>query len=112
MSDNIITPLHLQTIEGYMASTSASVQKLAESVNELVISERERAIRDEQMRKELEDIKLTLKENEKGIAFSTWLYRMFDNYIIKIGFPFAMTLIIFIMVANYVDISALTGKGK
>ena len=109
MSDNIITPLHLQTIEKYMANTSESVQKLADSVNELVIAERERTIRDEHMKNELDGIKATLKEAEKGIAFAGWLYKLFDNYIMKIGFPFAMTMIILIMVANYVDISTIKG---
>jgi len=109
MSEEIITSLHLQTIEKYMANTSESVQKLADSVNELVIAERERTVRDEQMKSEINAIKATLKDAEKGIAFAGWLYKLFDNYIMKIGFPFAMTMFILAMVANYLDISALKG---
>lgn len=109
MGDEIITPLHLQTIEKYMANTSESVQKLADSVNELVIAERERTVRDEQIKKEIEEIKSTLKTHKGGLALASWLYKLFDNYIMRIGFPFVMTLIFITLAANFIDISAFTG---
>lgn len=109
-NDNVVTHEHLATIEKYMAQQAASMDNLAKSLNELVIRDKERDIRDEHIHKDIREIQDKLKEHENGMNLSSWFYRMFDNYVMKIAFPFAMTAIIIILIANNVDISAFKGK--
>lgn len=109
MSDEIITPLHLQTIEKYMSSTSESVQKLAESVNELVIAERERTVRDERVQEQIETIKAKLEKHEDGIKWATKMSKLIDNYIMRVAFPIIVTSLTFAVIASTVDLSKFTG---
>lgn len=108
-SDNIVTHEHLATIEKYMAQQADSISKLADSINELVITDKERAIRDERKDERIKAIEDFIDKNEDGIKASSWLCRMFNNYVMKVAFPFIVTAIVFVIIANTVDLSKFTG---
>ena len=139
MSDDIVTPLHLQTIEKYMAhqsemqqknnddmretmkQTQISLQQLASSVNELVMAEKVREEKDQKTQEliganrvhsqeQIDNIKETLKANEDGIRWSTKMQKWIDNYIMKVAVPFVFTALIIIIIANTFDFSKLAGK--
>ena len=139
MSDDIVTPLHLQTIEKYMAhqsemqqknaddmretmkQTQISLQQLASSVNELVMAEKVREEKDQKTQEliganrvhsqeQIDNIKETLKANEDGIRWSTKMQKWIDNYIMKVAVPFIFTALIIIIIANTFDFSKLAGK--
>ena len=139
MSDDIVTPLHLQTIEKYMAhqsemqqknaddmretmkQTQISLQQLASSVNELVMAEKVREEKDQKTQEliganrvhsqeQIDNIKETLKVNEDGIRWSTKMQKWIDNYIMKVAVPFVFTALIIIIIANTFDFSKLAGK--
>jgi len=139
MSDDIVTPLHLQTIEKYMAhqsemqqknaddmretmkQTQISLQQLASSVNELVMAEKVREEKDQKTQEliganrvhsqeQIDNIKETLKANEDGIRWSTKMQKWIDNYIMKVAVPFVFTALIIIIIANTFDSSKLAGK--
>lgn len=108
-NDNIVTHEHLATIEKYMAQQADSISKLADSLNELVIAEKERVIRDEQINSKISVIEAFIDKHEDGIKASTYLCKLFNNYIMKIAFPVVTTAIVFVVIANTVDLSKLTG---
>ena len=139
MSEDIVTPLHLQTIEKYMAhqsemqqknaddmretmkQTQISLQQLASSVNELVMAEKVREEKDQKTQEliganrvhsqeQIDNIKETLKANEDGIRWSTKMQKWIDNYIMKVAVPFVFTALIIIIIANTFDFSKLAGK--
>lgn len=139
MSDDIVTPLHLQTIEKYMAhqsemqqknnddmretmkQTQIYLQQLASSVNELVMAEKLREEKDQKTQEliganrvhsqeQIDNIKETLKANEDGIRWSTKMQKWIDNYIMKVAVPFVFTALIIIIIANTFDFSKLAGK--
>jgi len=139
MSDDIVTPLHLQTIEKYMAhqsemqqknaddmretmkQTQISLQQLASSVNELVMAEKVREEKDQKTQEliganrvhsqeQIDNIKETLKANGDGIRWSTKMQKWIDNYIMKVAVPFVFTALIIIIIANTFDFSKLAGK--
>ena len=108
-NENIVTHEHLATIEKYMAQQANSISKLADSLNELVIAEKERAIRDEQINSKISVIETFIDKHEDGIKASTYLCKLFNNYIMRIAFPVVTTAIVFVIIANTVDLSKLTG---
>jgi len=117
MSDDIVTPMHLKTIEKYMAmqvdaydKTSESVSKLAESVNELVVAEKVRQERDERVQKQIQTLQNSIDSNIDGIRWSSKMSKWIDNYIMKIAAPFVITAIILLIVANTFDFTKLVGK--
>jgi hypothetical protein len=113
MSDeNIVTHEHLATIEKYMAQQAESISKLADSINDLVIAERERTIRDERKDERLESLEKFVDKYEDAIKTTEWILSMFRNYIMRIGFPFVITALVILIIASTFDFSALTQAGK
>lgn len=139
MSDEIVTPLHLQTIEKYMAhqiemqqknaddmrktmkETQVSLQQLAGSVNELVTAERVREEKDQKTQElitsnkahaqeQIDSLKETLNKNEAGIRWSSKMSKLIDNYIMKVAAPFVFTAVIILIIANTFDFTKLAGK--
>lgn len=139
MSDEIVTPLHLQTIEKYMAhqiemqqknaddmrqtmeKTQVSLQQLAGSVNELVTAERVREEKDQKTQElitsnkahaqeQIDSLKETLNKNEAGIRWSSKMSKLIDNYIMKVAAPFVFTAVIILIIANTFDFTKLAGK--
>lgn len=106
--DNTITPLHLQTMEAWMAQTHAvqmqtsesmketnrAIGDLAKSVNELVIAERLRTESDSRIREQMIDIKGTQDKYIDDVKWLAKVHKNWDNYVTKILVPIIITGII------------------
>ena len=112
-----ILKLHFSTFENYLAQqveaykqTGKQVEKLAESVGELVVAEKIRTERDERVQEQIKHLQSSIDKHMDGIRWADKMSKWIDSYIMKVAVPFVFTALILIIVANSFDFTKLIGK--